>query len=278
MILATFWYGLMNLFVKLLGEIPSHEIVFFRSLVTLVITWVLLRRRRISPWGKNRNWLILRGLAGFIGLTLYFYTVQHISLASAVTIQYLSPIFTGIFAIFLLGERMRWLQWIFFGLAFLGVIIIKGFDPTVSPMWLGLGIGSAVFSGLAYNVIRKLRGKEDPLVIVFYFPLVVIPLIGPYTLTHFHWPTLTQWGLLLAVGVSTQFAQVLMTRAYQLEEVANVSILTYLGTIYALILGTLVFDEQYSWQALSGMGMIVIGIILSILYKNGRWPFLVKAA
>lgn len=268
MILATFCYAGMNLCIKYLSAIPSHEVIFFRSLVTLVITWVLLRRKRINPWGNKKKLLILRGLAGFIGLTLYIYTVQRMSLASAVTIQYLSPIFTAVFAIFILGERMKTAQWLFFGLAFLGVLLIKGYDPSVDQKLLLLGVVAAMGSGLAYNFIRKLRGYDDPLVIVFYFPLVTLPIIGPYTAMHYVMPTAFEWLMLLATGVFTQFAQVLMTKAYQLEKVANVSMLTYLGTIYALIIGIGLFGETYQWQALAGMGLIISGIVANIFYKR----------
>lgn len=268
MILATLFYAGMNVSIKYLDQIPSHEVVFFRSIITLVITWFLLRKNKISPWGNNKKLLIARGLAGFIGLTLYIYTVQRISLASAVTIQYLSPIFTALFAIFILGERMKGMQWMFFGLAFLGVLLIKGYDTSVDLGLMLLGVCSAVGSGLAYNFIRKLRGQDDPLVIVFYFPLVTIPIIAPYTLSHFVMPSPFEWLMLLSTGIFTQVAQVLMTRAYQLEKVANVSLLTYLGTIYALVIGTLLFDEVYQWQAVAGMALIIGGILASMFYKR----------
>ncbi|MBI1183009.1 EamA family transporter [bacterium] len=268
MLMASLFYAGMNWCIKYLQHIPSLEVVFFRSLVTLLITWVLLKRRRLNPWGNDKKLLILRGVAGFVGLTFYIYTVQRISLASAVTIQYLSPIFAAIFAIFLLKDRLRWVQWLFFAGAFGGVMLIKGYDPTVDTHLLLLGILSAVGSALAYNFISMLKGKDDPLVIVFYFPLVTIPIIGPLMLSGFVWPSPFEWLMLLATGVFTQFAQVFMTRAYQLEKVSNISILTYLGTIYALIIGTVFFDESYSWQALAGMALIVVSIIASLLYKR----------
>ena len=268
MLLATLFYAGMNWCIKYLGQIPSAEVVFFRSIITLVLTWFLLKRRHLNPWGNNKKLLILRGAAGFIGLTFYIYTVQRMSLASAVTIQYLSPIFTAIFAIFLLKERLRWLQWTFFGIAFLGVMLIKGFDNSVDTVLLLLGILSAMGSALAYNFISMLRWQDDPLVIVFYFPLVTIPIIGPLMLFNFVMPTTFEWLMLLATGLFTQFAQVFMTRAYQLEKVSNVSILTYLGTIYALIIGTVVFNESYTWPALGGMALIVLSIIASLLYKK----------
>lgn len=99
-------------------------------------------------------------------------------LASAVTLQFLSPIFTIVLGIFLVKETVRPLQWLFFLIAFLGVVMIQGFDHRVGMLDVSLGIGSAIFSALAYNTIRRLKASEHPLVIVFYFPLVALPITG----------------------------------------------------------------------------------------------------
>ncbi|MCE2495744.1 MAG: EamA family transporter [Flavobacteriales bacterium] len=99
-------------------------------------------------------------------------------LASAVTIQYLSPLFTSIFAIFILKERMASIQWLFFGLSIAGVVVLKRFDPGINLLYMMLGLGSAFFAGLAYNAIRKVRGTDHPVVVVFYFPLIATPIMA----------------------------------------------------------------------------------------------------
>src|SRR5690606_2025282 len=108
---------------------------------------------------------ILRGVFGVTALTLFFYTLQKLPLGSAITIQYLSPIFTAFFAIFMLGEKMYKIQWLFFGISFAGIAVIKGFDPNISlPLFL-MGLGSAIFAGLAYNCVRKVKDTDHPLVV-----------------------------------------------------------------------------------------------------------------
>ncbi len=72
MLLAVFFFSLMNVFVKMLGHIPAVEIVFFRALVSLVISVILLKIYKINFWGNNKKILILRGAAGMIGLIFYF--------------------------------------------------------------------------------------------------------------------------------------------------------------------------------------------------------------
>ncbi|HHH54774.1 MAG TPA: EamA family transporter, partial [Bacteroidetes bacterium] len=128
MIWAGLFFSFMNLGVKLLPDLPVLEIVFFRALIMVVITLFLLKKHRINPLGNNKPLLILRGILGVSALSLYFYSLQNMPLASAVTIMQLSPIFTTLLAIVILKEKIKPIQLLFFLISFIGVIFIKGFD------------------------------------------------------------------------------------------------------------------------------------------------------
>lgn len=267
MIAATFFFALMNIGVKYLVRIPSHEIVFSRALVSLVIGYILIRRVNLSPWGNKKGLLIMRGLTGTTALLLYFYTIQVMPLATAATLIQLSPIFTIILAGLMVKEPPRPIQWFFFLLSFGGVLMIKGFDARVTPGEVVIGITAALFAGLAYNFIRKLKGHDDPLVVVFYFPLVTVPLVGTYTLTHWVQPTAEEWVVLILIGVVVTIAQIFMTKAYQLERAANVSNFTYLGVVLAIVIGWFLFDEMISPLAFAGIGVILFGLIMASRFK-----------
>lgn len=268
MLISTFAFSLMTLFVKFIPDIHTFEIIFFRSLISLIISFVALRMKRIYPLGVNKKYLVMRGMFGVTALTLFFITLQNVPLANAVTIQYLSPIFTAIFAIFMLGEKLKWLQGLFFFISFCGVLMIKGFDERISTTYLLLGITSAVFAGLAYNCIRKVKDTDHPLVVVIYFPLIATPIMA--VLSYFYWktPTLYELGILLGIGIATQFGQVYMTKALQAESAAKISAMKYIGTIYALSYGYFFFRETYSTQALLGIGLVIFGVILNVVYKS----------
>jgi len=267
-ILSTIFFAIMNVGVKHLKGVPAYEIVFFRALVTLVVVYFFLRQRKISPWGNNKKYLILRGVAGTAALVMYFYTLQKMPLASAVTIQYLSPIFTIIIAGIFLKEPPRPIQWLFFLVSFAGVVMIKGFDPRVTVPELFLGIAAAVGSGLAYNFIRKLKDYDHPLVVVFYFPLVTVPIVGLYTVTHWVDPTAEEWVIMILIGLATTVAQVFMTKAYQVDKAANISNYNYLGTVYAIIIGYFFFDETFGPLAGAGIGLIILGVYLSSRFRQ----------
>lgn len=187
-------------------------------------------------------------------------------LAAAVTIQYLSPIFSTILAIYILKQPMQPIKWLFYIIAFVGVFLVKGFDARVDTPMLVVGIGSAIFSGLAYNMIGKLKGQDDPRVIVMYFPLVTIPLIIVPTIMFWETPTAIEWVYLIGMGVTTQLAQLYMTWAFQAEDISKVAIFQYLGMVYALLLGYFLFDESFSVLSFTGMMLLVGGVVLSVLY------------
>ncbi len=258
----------MSIGVKYLQAIPSYEIVFFRALVSLIVCYVMVKQQKIHPWGNDKKNLLLRGTFGTAGLLMYFYTIQQMPLASAVTIQYLSPIFTIIIAGFMLKEYPRPIQWFFFLLSFSGIIMIKGFDPRILPFDVVIGVAAAICSGFAYNFIRKLKVSDHPLVVVLYFPLVTVPIVGTYTIFHWVQPQPFEWLILIAIGIATTFAQIFMTKAYQLERAANVSNFNYLGSVYALVVGYFIFGESIGVLGMVGMAVIFGGVLLSAKFKT----------
>ncbi|MEL7001488.1 MAG: DMT family transporter [Bacteroidota bacterium] len=268
MLFATFCFATMNVFVKLLGNIGAVEIVFFRSITSLIISYLFLKRANVSVWGNNKIPLMLRGLSGAIALILFFVTIHNIPLASAVTFQFTSPIFTAILGIYIAKEKVHPLQWLFFAMAFGGIILIQGFDTRVSTLYISMGLLSALFAGVAYNIIRTLKTSEHPLVIVFYFPLATLPITGIYLLFDFTMPVGVEWLYLLIVGLLTQAAQYYMTKSYQSEELSKVASLNYLGILYALGYGWVLFEEHFNLMTYVGMSIVLSGVILNIWFKH----------
>ncbi len=262
MLLAVIFFAVTHASVKQLSHIPFLELVFFRALISLVLCLVSIKKNKIPPLGKNKKLLLARGFAGTLALCLYFYLLQVIPLATAVSLQYLSPIFTVAIASVLLKEHLKLSQWFYFLLAFVGVILIRGFDFNVTYTHLFIGMLSAIGSGFAYNFVRMLRTTEDPMVVVLYFPLVTVPLVSPFVYLQWVPPVSWDWAYVLAIGIFTQLAQVNMTIAYQTERADKVSIINYLGLILAILVGYILFDETVSLMSLSGMALIIASVML----------------
>ncbi|WP_260625725.1 DMT family transporter [Hymenobacter sediminicola] len=277
MLLSTLFFALLNVCVKLLPHLPPLEIIFFRSVLSLALSYGALRQARVAPWGQpqSRFYLLSRGTTGALALVLYFYTLQTMPLASAVTIQYLAPIFTAVLGIFIVKEKVQPWQWVFFLLSFGGVVLVKGVDTRIEPLYLAMGVASAVFSGLSYNSIRKMGGREHPMVIVLYSQLVVVPFSAVYCLLHWTTPVGWQdWSVLLLTGIFTQLSQVYKTKAYQAGPLASISSLDYLGILYALGLGFTFFGETFGLPSYAGMALVLLGVALNAAYtfRQSRRP------
>lgn len=272
MLVSQFFFSLMNVCVKLIPDIPSIEIVLFRSVVSLVISLGFLWYFRIPVWGNRKKFLILRGLAGAGSLICYFELLQRIPLASAVTIFFLAPIFTNIIGMFVLKEKVYPLQWLFFLISFTGILLVKGFDPRILPFDLFIGIAASAFAGFAQNFVRKLGKNESPMVIILYFPMMTIPITGAISAMDWVVPARLDWILLILIGILTQIAQYYMTRAYQAERVSRVANIQYINIIYALLFGFLLFHEIFSLLSYLGMLLAVGGVLLNLFYKKSLHP------
>lgn len=270
MLAASFIFALMNIAVKYLQDIPVAQIVFMRSFIMMIMVSVIVIKKGINPMGNNKKLLILRGLFGTLGIAMFFYTLHHMPLASAVVVHYLTPIFTVLIAIILTKKNIKAIQWLFFFICFAGVLIVKGFDARVTLFPLLVGVAGTIGAASAYNIIGLLKKTEHHQVIMFYFPLVTIPLVVGFILItgDWVWTTLQNWAILLLIGVLTYFAQYFLTRAYQVGEVSKVSVISYLGIFYALFFGYWLFDEWYEPIVIAGLFMVIAGVIGNILYKE----------
>jgi drug/metabolite transporter (DMT)-like permease len=270
MFLSTAAFFAANVCVKQVSHIPAMETVFFRCTVATVICVYGLRRANASLVGSNHLMLLLRGLFGTTALFLFFVTLQQIPLATAQTIQYLSPVFTAAIAIFVLKESVLPMQWLFYAMAFAGVILIEQMDARISLVYLLMGVASAFCSGVAYNLVRSLRGREHPLTVVLHFQLVGA-VVGFFSL-FFAWqtPAGIDWIYLLLVGIFSQLGQIFLTHALQNERIASVAIINYTGLVYAIGIGWVVFGETQSLASLAGMSLVVFGVMCSVLYGRRR--------
>ncbi len=270
MLSASLIFSMMNLIVKYLDAIPVAQIVFMRSIVMLVMVITLLRRQKIPPLGNNKKLLVLRGLFGTTGIALFFYTLHTMPLASAVVVHYLTPIFTVIISILITRIPIAPLRWLFFALCFVGIYIIKDFDDRVEVLPLVLGVLGTLGAAAAYNIIGVLKKSEHHLVIMFYFPAVTIPLVLVYIgfTGDWVWTNVFNWLLLTVIGACTYFAQFFLTKAYQIGDVSQVSIVSYLGIVYALFFGYIIWNEWYTPIVFVGLFLVLVGVIGNLVYKG----------
>jgi drug/metabolite transporter (DMT)-like permease len=261
MILAAFFFSLMSILVKASAtNLPPQEMVLARSIVVFVITFYIMRCKGLPLKGNNTKLLIWRGVYGFLGLSAFFYTLATLPITDSVTLNYTSPLFTALLAPFLLKESNSGKQWLYFLLAFLGILLIirPGFSLQAIPALIGLG--GAFFAGLAYNTIRQLRHSDNPLTIVLYFPAICIVLSIPWVIPNFVMPQGWEWIMLLGMGISTQFAQVFLTKSLHYETAARATNVSYIGVVFSTIWGIIFFAEIPDWRTAVGAVIVVYAV------------------
>ena len=291
-ILSGLCFIIVNFFVKLLGagddqylidnlqKYPAHELVLARSIVSFAISLFIIKQRKLPVFGVNKKWLLIRGLSGTIALTTFFYTIHHLPLAIAATVQYLAPIFTILLAMIILKEKVKVTQWLFVSISFLGVGLIalskiwmaSSGEDEISFFWIGLGTLAAAFSGLAYTAIVKLKDTDAPITIVFYFPMLAMPFMIFLCLFDFTYPKGIEWLFLLLIGIFTQFAQILMTKALHSGSASTITPFQYLGAIYAFLVGYFLFNETLSLIVDIGITLVIAGVFVNALLMRKKYP------
>ena len=265
MLLSAACFALMGAMVKAAGEIPVHEKVFFRNLVTLAVTVLIAIRRRENPLGRTRHLplLLARSLAGLCGVLLYFYAIGHLNLADASLLNRVSPFFVVIFAVLWLGERLTPRVAVGLALAFLGAALVIKPALVLQPLPALAGLGSALAAGLAYTIVRRLKGRERPWRIVFYFSLVsTLAMVPPLIVEHVM-PTSWQWVYLLGTGLFAAGGQVFLTLAYHRAPAGQISIWGYSNVLFSLGIGMLVWGEHPDVLTYVGGALIVLAALLN---------------
>ncbi len=268
MIFSVIAFSLMNAVVKYLNDFSAYQIVFFRSIGTLFFTVPLIIRQKVSFLGNNKKLLIIRGAAGVISLTCFFQSLNYLAVGTAVSIRYTSPIFAAIFAFIFLKEKVKPMQWFLFLLAFIGVLIIKGFGVEVNSIGLLFVILSAISLGVIFVVIRKIKDTENPLVIINYFMVMAFVFGGIMSINNWKTPSNVEWLLLLSLGVFGYVGQLYMTKAFQSHETNVIAPLKYLEVVFMIIIGASWFGEVYNLWTLLGIFLILIGLVYNIYLKR----------
>ncbi len=268
MIFSVIAFAIMNTVVKYLSGYSVYQIVFFRSIGTLLFTIPLIIKLKIPILGNHKNLLFLRGVIGVISLTCFFESLNYLAVGTAASLRFTSPIFAAIFALLFLKEKIKPIQWLLFLVAFVGVLIIKGFGVDVHTIGILLAITSAIFLGLIFVVIRKLGNREHPLVIINYFMVMAFVFGGLMSIKNWKQPNMSEWFLLLSLGIFGYIGQLYMTKAFQSDETSVIAPLKYLEVIFTIIIGVFWFGDIYNIWTLLGIFLIFVGLIYNIYLKR----------
>jgi S-adenosylmethionine uptake transporter len=272
MVLATMLFAAMGVCVKFAShDFGTAAVVSARGTVGAVIMLIVARATATSLRTRVPVLHVRRGLAGVFALSMWFYSMAQLPLATSVTLNYMSSVWMAVFlllqAAFLGGPRIDRRLIVAIAVGFGGVALVL--HPTLNEdqIWAGLiGLASGMLSAMAYLQVTALGKAGEPEIrVVFYFSLMgslmgaatwlLLPgQINPTPLAEI--PT-ASWLALFGVGVFATVAQLLMTRAYARGSTLVNANLQYLGIVHAGLLGTVLFGETLGLDALLGMALIV---------------------
>lgn len=280
LVLSTFFFATMGVTVKLASsDYGTGEIVFYRGLTGALLMVLLSRGQGISLRTSVPGMHFWRSASGVCGLTLWFYAIGGLPLATAITLNYMSSVWMALFliggAVMMGAVRVdgRLVMTVMLGFAGVGLIL----RPTIqhNQLWHGVtGLLSGMLSAMAYLQVTALgRAGEPEVRVVFYFSLGSM-LVGA-CLTAFGGMHALSWrgaGLLLATGLLAAIAQLLLTRAYAIGRPLVNASLQYMGIVFSFIYGVWLFDDPVTGMALAGMVLIVCAGLGATVLRNQAAP------
>lgn len=267
MLVAAFLFACMGVLVKLGAEhFSTAELIFYRSLMGVAITWLAVRHYRLTLRTDHWKTHCSRGLTGLGSLLMFFYCITELPLATAISLNYTWPLFMATLSTVILKEKLHWPMVFALVVGFVGVMFLL--RPTLhNDQWEAalLGLISGLFAAIAYMNVKQLGNLgESEWRVVFYFTVISTVVTGVWLLlTTFNPVTQQNMHLLIGIGVTATLAQLAMTRAYHTGTTLVVSALGYSTVLFAGIWGILIWNEILPPVAWLGMALIILGGAMS---------------
>ena len=260
MFISVCAFSLMDVIVKWSDDYPVGQVLFFRGFCGIIPILFLIPKDRYFDFYKTaRPFLHLkRCLAGLIALVSIFIALRNLPLATVVSITFAAPIFTTIFSIFLLNEKVRLYRWLAVIVGFIGIIIIS--EPGFSSLNLYYIYPIIFCLGLSYVAIaiRKLSTTEPVWLISFFFSFSIMLLSFLSFYQNWIFPSLLDLFLLSLIGILGGLANLWLSQSYKLSEVSLVTPLKYLALVFAIIFGYFIWDEIPTFKTLLGAGLVIL--------------------
>ena len=274
LIFASLFFSLMTVCVKKIdNRIPIYELVFFRSLLSLLITSLIINKRNINPWGENKPLLILRGLLGTIALICIFYAIRNMPLNISTVIQYTYPIFISIFAGILLNEKITKNIFLAVITGWLGILIIlnpsqlSNLNVQLNDLTIAIAFLGSISTSLAYITVKKLSLTEDIFIIIKYFPLISIIILSPVVFINWVTPNISDLVWIIGIGIFTQAGQTFLTIGLKILPATEAASINYFQVFFGSLWGIFFFSEIININFLIGSLLVLLGTIISTSKK-----------
>ena len=277
MVASALCMSLMTLLVKVVnGRIPTPEVVLARSLLGVMLNWSLLSKEGVSPWGKRKGLLFWRGLTSTGALFANYAALSILPLASSTILLYLYPTLTGLLAWIALRERINKSLIAAIVIGWLGVVVVAqpiflfGGSMALPLVPVLIGVSGALLTALTYVIVRSLAVVEHPLVVVFYFPLIALPVSFPFVCLNPVLPTTNELIMLIGVGIFTQLAQYFLTIGFKSLPAATATSISYVQVFFAVLWGWIFLGEATNQWTLIGAVLVMAASLISLRFASEK--------
>ena len=264
MFLSVCAFSVMDLIVKWSDSYPLGQVIFFRGFFGLVLYYFVIPKERLKDFYYTKRPMLhfSRCFFGLMALLSIFTALRNLPLATVVSITFAVPIFTTIFSILFLSEKVGFFRWLAVIVGFIGIIVIS--EPGLSSLNVYYIFPFIFVLGLSYVAIsiRQLSSTEPVWLISLYFS-VAITLAGLFTIPY-GWlmPNLKDLILLSFIGIFGGVANLWLSQSYKFAEVSLVTPLKYLALVFAIIFGYLIWDEIPTIKTLTGAALVIVSSII----------------
>lgn len=290
MVVGAFLFASMGMCIKYAAPyFHTAEIVFYRGLIGMLVLWLLSASQGVSLKTQHPVMHAWRSLVGVTAMGCWFYAITQMPLATAMTLNYMSSLWIGVFllagALWTLRPQSQQprqalhaplLMTIVMG--FVGVVLML--QPSFAQeqtMAALIGLGSGLLSALAYmQVVALSRIGEPESRTVFYFGMgcTLAGLVVSVVTGFSDWPGWSAAWWLLPIGMLAAGGQLCMTRAYAQAKTPRgtlvVANLQYSGIVFAALYSLFLFQDALGWESWLGMALIVVsGVTATILRARG---------
>lgn len=273
MLVAALGFAIMGALVKVgSAKFSSAELVFYRSLFGFIMIFATIRIKKLPIKTPHLQKQVARALFGFFSLLMFFYAIAHLPLATAITLNYTSPLFLAAFMPFMLHEQPKKVLYLALVISFIGIVLLLKPSFASKDLLAGLlGLCSGVGAGLAYLLVKQLGNLNEPdWRTVFYFTLISTIGAGIWMLfdqilfgqiSSIEWQDLS---VLLGLATSATIAQLALTRAYRTGKTLSVASLSYATVVISSLFGVLFWGEHLSTPEWLAIGLIITSGVISI--------------
>ena len=264
MFISVCAFSIMDVIVKWSEAYPVGQVLFFRGFCGIIpILFIIPKERYLDFYKTDRAILhLMRCLAGLVALISIFIALRNLPLATVVSITFAAPIFTTIFSIFLLNEKVGFYRWMAVLVGFVGIIVIS--EPGFSSLNFYYIYPIIFCLGLSYVAItiRKLSATEPVWLISLFFSFSIMILSFFTFYQDWIMPSFTDLFLLAMIGILGGLANLWLSQSYKFSEVSLVTPLKYLALVFAIIFGYFIWNEVPSNKTLMGSLMVILSSLI----------------